>query len=72
VDSYFPFVHLERSFMHLGFHIFDVGFQSRNSEAGKPMVFVTTLLLISLVAMMNALAIVIRNRLKRKYVSGHF
>ena len=42
IDGYFPYVHLERSFMHLGFHIYDVGFQSRNSEAGKPMVFVTT------------------------------
>ncbi|MCU0587176.1 MAG: phosphate ABC transporter permease PstA [Syntrophobacteraceae bacterium] len=72
IDQFFPFIHLERSFMHLGFHIFDVGFQSRNSEAGKPMVFVTTLLLISLVAMMNAMAIVIRNRLKRKFMVGHF
>ncbi len=72
VDGYFPFVHLERSFMHLGFHIFDVGFQSRNSEAGKPMVFVTTLLLIALIALMNAIAIYIRNRLKRKYSAGHF
>ncbi|MBW7851860.1 MAG: phosphate ABC transporter permease PstA [Rhodospirillales bacterium] len=72
IDGYFPYVHLERSFMHLGFHIYDVGFQSRNSEAGKPMVFVTTLLLIGLVAAMNATAIVIRNRLKRKFAVGHF
>ncbi len=72
LDEFFPFLHLERSFMHLGFHIYDVGFQSRNSEAGKPMVFVTTLLLISLVAVMNATAIYIRNRLKRKYYVGHF
>ena len=72
LDDFFPFLHLERSFMHLGFHIYDVGFQSRNSEAGKPMVFVTTLLLIFLVAVMNATAIYIRNRLKRKYYVGHF
>jgi phosphate transport system permease protein len=72
IDQYFPFLHLERSFMHLGFHIFDVGFQSRNSEAGKPMVFVTTLLLITLVVLLNATAIFIRNRLKRKYYVGHF
>ena len=72
IDGIFPFVHLERSFMHLGFHIFDVGFQSRNSEAGKPMVFVTTLLLIALVAAMNIAAIVIRNRLKRKFAGGQF
>ena len=71
-DGFFPFVHVERSFMHLGFHIFDVGFQSRNSEAGKPMVFVTTLLLIVLIVLMNATAIYIRNRLKRKYATGQF
>lgn len=71
-DQFFPFIHLERSFMHLGFHIFDVGFQSRNSEAGKPMVFVTTLLLLVLIVLMNSTAIYIRNRLKRKYASGQF
>ncbi len=72
IDGFFPYIHLERSFMHLGFHIYDVGFQSRNSEAAKPMVFVTTLLLITLVAVMNATAIYIRNRLKRRYYVGHF
>lgn len=72
IDGFFPFIHLERSFMHLGFHIFDVGFQSRNSEAGKPMVFVTTLLLLALIVTMQAGAIYIRNRLKRKYASDKF
>jgi len=72
IDGFYPFVHLDRSFMHLGFHIFDVGFQSRNSEAGKPMVFVTTLLLLALIVAMNATAIIIRNRLKRKYADGQF
>jgi phosphate transport system permease protein len=72
IDLSFPFVHLERSFMHLGFHIYDVGFQSRNSEAGRPMVFVTTLLLISLVLLLNAFAIYIRGRLKRAYQVGQF
>ena len=71
-DTFFPFLHPERSFMHLGFHIYDVGFQSRNSEAGKPMVFVTTLLLIGIIAFMNAFAIMVRNRLRRKFVEGHF
>jgi phosphate transport system permease protein len=72
IDSYFPFIHLERSFMHLGFHIYDVGFQSRNSEAGKPMVFVTTMLLIALIALMNLWAIIVRNRLKRKFAGNQF
>lgn len=72
VDGLFPFIHLERSFMHLGFHIYDVGFQSRNAEAGKPMVFVTTMLLIGLIFVMNVVAIVIRNRLRRKFVGSQF
>jgi phosphate transport system permease protein len=72
IDGVFPFVHFERSFMHLGFHIYDVGFQSRNSEAGKPMVFVTTLLLITLIALMNASAIRVRARLKRRFAGAQF
>jgi len=72
IDGFFPFAHLERSFMHLGFHIYDVGFQSRNSEAGKPMVFVTTMLLIALIAAMNVGAIIIRNRLRRKFAGSQF
>lgn len=72
IDGFFPFIHLERSFMHLGFHIYDVGFQSRNSEAGKPMVFVTTLLLLVLIFLLNIGAIVVRNRLKRKFQGSQF
>ena len=64
------FVHPERSFMHLGFHIFDVGFQSQNSEAAKPMVYTTTLLLIVIVVALNIFSIWIRNRLRRKFSSG--
>jgi phosphate transport system permease protein len=71
-DAQLPFLHLERSFMHLGFHIYDVGFQSRNSEAGKPMVFTTTLLLIGLILLMNLAAITLRTRLKRRFRSDHF
>jgi phosphate transport system permease protein len=72
VDFTAPYFHFERSFMHLGFHIYDVGFQSRNSEAGRPMVFVTTLLLISLILFLNAFAIFVRERLKRSYQAGSF
>lgn len=72
IDFTAPFVHFDRSFMHLGFHIYDVGFQSRNSEAGRPMVFVTTLLLISLIVTLNAFAIIVRERLKRAYQVGTF
>jgi phosphate transport system permease protein len=72
VDGVFPFVHLHRSFMHLGFHIYDLGFQSQNSEAAKPMVFTTTLLLIALIAFMNVLAIWLRARLRRKFEFNQF
>ncbi|ETW97622.1 MAG: hypothetical protein ETSY1_21900 [Candidatus Entotheonella factor] len=72
MDSIFPFVHLERKFMHLGFHIYDLGFQSPDSEAAIPVVFATTLLLISLVVLMNIGAIYIRERLRRKYATGAF
>lgn len=72
VDDIFPFVHLDRKFMHLGFHIFDLGFQSPDSEAAKPMVFATTLLLIALVMLLNVGAIWIRDRLRRKYATGAF
>ena len=72
IDQFPPYIHLERSFMHLGFHIFDLAFQSRNSEAAIPMVYVTTLLLITLVFAMNVASIIVRNRLKRKFFTGHF
>ena len=65
-------VHAERSFMHLGFHIYDLGFQSRNSEAAKPMVFTTTLLLNGLIALMNLVAIWLRARLKKKFQFNQF
>jgi phosphate ABC transporter permease subunit PstA len=65
VDLHFPFVHAQRSFMHLGFHIYDLGFQSQNSEAAKPMVFTTTMLLMSIVLMLNAAAIWLRTRMGR-------
>lgn len=69
VDSFWPFIHLERKFMHLGFHIYDVGFQSPNVDAARPMVFTTTLLLIGLVILLNFSAIVLRNRMRRRLTS---
>jgi len=67
VDRDFPFIHPERSFMHLGFHIYDLGFQSPNSDAAKPMVFTTTLLLIGIVVLLNIIAVRIRARLRRAH-----
>lgn len=71
LDSAWPFVHPERSFMHLGFHIYDLGFQSQNSEAAKPMVFTTTLLLIAIIVTLNLAAIAVRARLHRRFKGSH-
>jgi phosphate transport system permease protein len=65
-------MHLDRKFMHLGFHIFDIGFQSPNVEAAKPMVFVTTLLLVLIVLTMSSVAIYLRNRMKKRYTFSTF
>jgi phosphate transport system permease protein len=72
LDTIYPFIHLDQKFMHLGFHIYDLGFQSPDSEAAKPMVFATTFLLILLVVLLNLGAIVIRDRLRKKYSTGAF
>jgi phosphate transport system permease protein len=72
LDGEFPFLHVERKFMHLGFHIYDVGFQSPNVEAGKPMVYMTTLLLVGIVVLLNIAAMWIRNRLRTRYRSASF
>jgi phosphate transport system permease protein len=61
-----PFLHLDRKFMHLGFYIYDVGFQSPNVEAGKPMVYASVLVLLVLVVVLNLAAITLRNRLRTK------
>jgi phosphate transport system permease protein len=70
VDGSWPFFHFDRKFMHLGFHIYDVGFQSPNVEAAKPMVYITTLVLITVVVLLNLTAIVLRNHLRKKYAGS--
>jgi phosphate transport system permease protein len=70
IDGQWPFVHLERKFMHLGFQIYDTGFQSPNVDAARPMVFATTLLLLVIVVCLNLFAIATRNRLRRKYATS--
>ena len=67
-----PFMHLDQKFMHLGFHIYDLGFQSPDSDAAKPMVFATTFFLICLVLVLNLTAILMRERLRKKFATGAF
>lgn len=67
LDGDFPYLHLDRKFMHLGFHIYDVGFQSPNVEAARPLVYATALLLVLVTVLLNLVAIRVRNRLREKY-----
>lgn len=67
LDGNAPFLHLDRKFMHLGFHIYDVGFQSPNVEAARPLVYATSFLLILVIILLNLTAIGIRNRLRERY-----
>jgi len=69
LDGNFPFLHLERKFMHLGFHIYDVGFQSPNVEAARPLVYATALLLVIVIVVLNLVAVHIRNNLREKFKS---
>ncbi|MBE9568380.1 MAG: phosphate ABC transporter permease PstA, partial [Proteobacteria bacterium] len=69
LDGNFPYMHLDRKFMHLGFHIYDVGFQSPNVEAARPLVYATAFLLVLVIVVLNLSAIRMRNRLREKYRS---
>jgi len=63
----YPYLHLDQKIMHLGFHIYDVGFQSPNVEAARPLVYATAFLLILVIALLNLSAVAIRNKLREKY-----
>lgn len=69
LDGNYPYLHLDQKFMHLGFHIYDVGFQSSNIEAAKPLVFATAFLLVAVIAALNLSAVSLRNHLREKYKS---
>ncbi|WP_457788360.1 phosphate ABC transporter permease PstA [Pseudomonas sp. PL-6] len=67
VDGNYPYLHLDQKIMHLGFHIYDVGFQSPNVEAARPLVYATALLLVLVIILLNFSAVYIRNHLREKY-----
>jgi len=67
LDGNYPYLHLDQKIMHLGFHIYDVGFQSPNVEAARPLVYATALLLVLVIALLNLSAVYIRNHLREKY-----
>jgi phosphate transport system permease protein len=72
IDGVLPFLHPDRGFMHLGFHIYGLGFQSQNSMAAQSMVFTTTLLLVAIVAILNLAAVCLRSRLRKRFLSSAF
>ncbi len=57
LNGNYPYLHLDQKIMHLGFHIYDVGFQSPNVEAARPLVYATALLLVLVIAALNFTAI---------------
>ncbi|HSX85707.1 MAG TPA: phosphate ABC transporter permease PstA [Cellvibrio sp.] len=70
VDGNYPYLHLDQKIMHLGFHVYDVGFQSPSVEAARPLVYATSLVLVMLIVILNIAAIKIRNNLREKYRSA--
>ncbi len=69
LDGEFPFLHLERKFMHLGYHIFDTAFHSNDVQAALPLVYATALLLILVILMLNLTAIFLRHHLRSRHGS---
>jgi phosphate transport system permease protein len=67
VSGEFPWLHLDRQFMHLGFHIFDLGFQSPNLQHAAGRVYATALLLVLIVLLLNLSAVILRSRLREAF-----
>ncbi|MGO2391486.1 MAG: phosphate ABC transporter permease PstA [Halomonas sp.] len=66
VDGEFPYLHLERKFMHLGYHLFDTAFHGDDVQAAIPLVYATALLLVLIVLVLNLTAIFLRHYLRRQ------
>jgi phosphate transport system permease protein len=60
LDGHFPYFHLERQFMHLGF-------QSPNVEAARPLVYATAFLLVLVIIVLNLAAVSLRHRLRENH-----
>ncbi|MBZ5487517.1 phosphate ABC transporter permease PstA [Halomonas aquamarina] len=66
VDGEFPYLHLERKFMHLGYHLFDTAFHGEDVQAAMPLVYATALLLVLIVLVLNLTAIFLRHYFRRQ------
>lgn len=67
VDGEFPYLHLDRQFMHLGFYIYDLGFQSPELVTAEGLVFAAALLLVTIVLLLNLAAVMLRSRLREAF-----
>lgn len=67
VDNAFPFVHLERQFMHLGVFIYDGAFHSQTQTQSASLMFATCMLLLIIVFLLNISAILFRHKLRTRY-----
>lgn len=67
IDGTFPYLHVERKFMHLGFHIYDMATRSVHIDQTGSVIFAATLVLLLLVWALNMTAIILRTRLQRQY-----
>ncbi|EAQ99289.1 phosphate ABC transporter membrane protein 2, PhoT family [Congregibacter litoralis KT71] len=67
VSGEFPYLHLDRQFMHLGFSVYDLGFQSTHIETVEGLVFATALLLVLIALLLNIAAVLLRSRLRNAF-----
>ncbi|AUC87463.1 MAG: phosphate ABC transporter, permease protein PstA [Alteromonas sp.] len=70
IDGEFPFLHLDRQFMHLGVLIYDSAFHSQTDAKSASMMFAACLLLLIVVFVLNILAVLLRTRLRKRYLEG--
>jgi phosphate transport system permease protein len=67
IDGEFPFMHLERQFMHLGVFVYDGAFHNQTESQVSSLMFATCMMLLFIVLFLNITAIALRNRLRNKY-----
>jgi phosphate transport system permease protein len=70
IDGEFPYLHLDRQFMHLGVLIYDGAFHSQTDAKGASIMFASCLLLLIVVFILNLLAVLLRARLRKRYLLG--
>ncbi|AZV30115.1 phosphate ABC transporter permease PstA [Cobetia sp. ICG0124] len=67
LDDSFPWLHLDRKFMHLGHQVYDLAFQSSDAFSSRPLVYATALVLVVVILCLNLSAIRLRHMLAQRY-----